>query len=50
MFPLGVRLSIKATNALNVELKARLKDVSRNMMGHQLAVRLKKSSKFRANI
>ena len=50
MTPPGVKLSNKDMMALKVEIKARLKDIGRDIVGHRLSVRRNKSSKILAYI
>ncbi|KAK2836093.1 hypothetical protein Q7C36_013962 [Tachysurus vachellii] len=46
MSPQSVRLGTKMINALLVELRARLRDIGRNVVGHQLSVRRSKSERL----
>ena len=46
MAPEGVKLGVKSLNALLVELRARIRDVARAVVGQQLAQRRKKSGKI----
>ncbi|KAK2829830.1 hypothetical protein Q7C36_017820 [Tachysurus vachellii] len=46
MSPQSVRLGTKMSNALLVELRARLRDIGRDVVGHQLSVRRSKSERL----
>ncbi|KAF5880176.1 uncharacterized protein DAT39_023322, partial [Clarias magur] len=46
MSPPSVRLGTKRINALMVELRARLRDIGRDVVGHQLKVRRSKSDRL----
>ncbi|KAF5880267.1 uncharacterized protein DAT39_023232, partial [Clarias magur] len=46
MSPPSVRLGTKHINALMVELRARLRDIGRDVVGHQLKVRRSKSDRL----
>ncbi len=46
MKPHCVRLGERGIKALTVELRARVRDIGRDVVGHQLLVRRTKSGKF----
>ncbi|XP_030274543.1 uncharacterized protein LOC115582622 isoform X2 [Sparus aurata] len=46
MAPLAVRLGTKRINCILVELRARLKDIGRDIVSHQLSVRRRKSERL----
>ncbi len=47
MAPPSVRLGTKKINAILVELRARIRDIGRDVVSHQLSVRRSKSGMFK---